>query len=90
MLQSGRKNIETSAEDLRFGDMTEIFVGDFMGQDAAELVVGGPVQEPHGDIELTIACVSRVDLGLIDDTEPDLIKTAWTIHPLQQRNHDAA
>jgi hypothetical protein len=82
LLQSGGEYIQTGAKDLRFGDVPEVFVGNFMGQDTAQLVVIGPAQETRGDIELTVAGVSRIDLGLIDDADSDLIEAAWMIHTL--------
>ena len=90
MLQARGEYVEARAKDLRLGDVAEVFVGDLMGQDATELIVIGPAQESCGNIELTVASVSRIDRGLIDDADSDLIETAWMIHSLEQWNHDLA
>ena len=44
LFQQSGSNAQAGAEDLGFDGMTEVFVGDFMGEDAAQLIVGGPIQ----------------------------------------------
>ena len=39
--QQSCAHADTNAEDLRFSGMTEVFMGDLMSEDAAQLLVGG-------------------------------------------------
>jgi hypothetical protein len=42
LLQTGRQDAESGTENLRFGDMTEILVREFMSQNPAQLIIGCP------------------------------------------------
>ena len=63
-------------------------MGNFMGQDTTQLIVIGPAQETRGDIELTVAGVSRIDLGLIDDADSDLIEAIRAAVDAKPKGHD--
>src|SRR4029450_5693833 len=78
----------SGAERLRLGDMTEIVVGELMGQDASELVIAGLQKQPGGDIELSPAGAGRVDVRIVHDRHPDLIRGARMIHGSGERDHD--
>jgi len=80
LLEPGGQHIEAGAKDLRLGDMTEILMGNFMGQYAAQLIVTGAAHQPHGDVELAVTGISRVDFALIDDSDARLVSTARMIH----------
>ena len=58
-----------------------------MRQNPAQLVVVGTAQQPHGDVELTIARVGGVDFILVDDAHSHLVDPARMIHRLEKRHH---
>jgi hypothetical protein len=90
LLQASGKNIEAGAEHLRFRDVAQILVGQLVRQNAAQLIIIGTAQKPHGNVELAVARVGGIDLILVDDAHPHLVNATWMIHRLEKRYHHSA
>jgi len=70
--------------------VAEVVVGELMGQNPPELVIGGLPEETGGDIKLASTATGRVDMRIVHDPNLHLVQRTRMIHDGDEGSHDAA
>jgi hypothetical protein len=81
---------QAGAQRLRLRDVTEIVVGEFMGQHTPKMLVAGFLKETGRDMELSTAAAGRIDVGMLHDPNLDLIQGPRMVYGGDERGHDVA
>src|SRR5712692_1860072 len=90
LVENDHPDAYSSAQRLCLRYVTEVVVGELMGQHTPQMLIVGLLKETTRDIELSPAGARRIDVRIVHDPDLDLIQGPRMVHGGDEGGHDAA